>query len=720
MSEWKDLEDKIRKMTENEPVPESLAPENMERKLRIKEAEMKEKKPFLRKRQIIRWGSAVAAFGLLIVIVAAVSLTDGFMTKGMVMNDKAETAGIEEQISEDEVITGATSYGEIYEKIFGIQNSARNGFYENMAGEGLGEESDKEMSGSFAVTDEMADGAATNGVMYSTTNLQEEGVGEADTVITDGNYLYIMEQNTSKITIVKADGATLETMSEIDVGIENEEQERYLHEFYVNHDRLYMLTTEYSFADNKCTEETRIITYDISDRKNPKEAGVLSQSGSYHSSRLNGGYLYVFSDYCIYDEVIAEEPGTFVPLVQGEAIPCQDIYIPDNADSCNYKVISSINLGNPQEFVQKKAVLCGSGLAYVSMENIYFTSYVNQSEDSEYDMTEIWRFGYKDGKITGSASGKVRGEIRDQFALSENGGYLRVVTTYCRREEEKETLIDESAGVKNLAESSADFIVDIARINTGETKNGLYILDASLNLTGSIEDLAPGERIYSARFFENTGYFVTYRETDPLFSVDLSDPANPKLLGELKIPGFSEYLHPYGEGLLLGIGYITDEENGIRQGIKLSMFDISDPSNVKEVAVKELVSYDNNVSWAECGALYDHKKVLVDDELNIIGFQLESGDSIYKGAGKWDETRNNRYLIYGFDREAGFYEKMADGYTVLTVSGNTEEDNEMKEKKEGELRGIYVDKYLYMVNRNYEIRVYDMENGFALAATYEY
>lgn len=714
MSEWKDLEDKIRKMAEKEPVPESLAPENIEAKLKIKEEERNQKSSFWKRSKFMQWGSVAAVFGLVLVVIAGVSLTGslGENTKSADTALEKETATAD--IAE-ESIQGSGSYEEIYEKIIAIRKGNRNGEFSDVAGE-IFDGMDKEEA--VADTEDGTganSGSDLNTGKYSTTNLQEAGVGEADTVITDGDYLYIQKQGSSKVTIVKANGAAMEKVSEIDVGAFKEEAEQYLHEFYVNQDKLYLMTTVYSFENNVCSEETQIITYDISDRKNPKEAGKLSQSGSYNSSRMNDGYLYVFSDYYIYDEVKAEEPGTFVPLVQGEAICCQDIYVPSTTDSCHYRVITSFSLENPQEFIQEKAVLCGSGMVYVSTENIYFTANLGYTEDSEYNQTEIWRFAYKDGQITGSASGKVRGEIRDQFALSESKGYLRVVTTYCKQEEE--TRLEESVGIRNLTEAVVE---DMVIVNSSETKNGLYILDSSLKQTGAIEDLAPGERIYSARFFENTGYFVTYRETDPLFSVDLSDPANPKLLGELKIPGFSEYLHPYGEGLLLGIGYSTDEESGSQRGIKLSMFDISDPSVVKEIAVKELVSYDNNVSWAECGALYDHKKVLVDDELNIIGFQLESGNSIYKGAGKWDETRNNRYLIYGYDREAGFYEKMVDGYTVRNVSWNTEEDNEMNQKKEGELRGVYADEYLYMVNRNYEIRVYDMENGFALAGTYEY
>ena len=115
----------------------------------------------------------------------------------------------------------------------------------------------------------------------------------------------------------------------------------------------------------------------------------------------------------------------------------------------------------------------------------------------------------------------------------------------------------------------------------GET-NSVYVLDKELKQIGAIEDLAEDERVYSARFMGEVGYFVTFRETDPLFSVDLSDPEKPKIVGELKIPGFSDYLHFYGEDQLLGIGMNVDEETQITDGVKLSMFDISDKTDVKE------------------------------------------------------------------------------------------------------------------------------------------
>ena len=163
--------------------------------------------------------------------------------------------------------------------------------------------------------------------------------------------------------------------------------------------------------------------------------------------------------------------------------------------------------------------------------------------------------------------------------------------------------------------------------------NSLYVLNDNLETVGMVEDLAPGERLYSARFMGNIGYFVTFRETDPLFSVDLSVPEDPKILGELKISGFSEYLHFYADNLLLGIGMEADEGTGETQCLKLSMFDISNPADVKEKSKLKLEEYD------DADALYNYKAVLIDTKKNLFGFY----------AYNYEEYDKQMYLLFEFE-----------------------------------------------------------------------
>ncbi len=202
--------------------------------------------------------------------------------------------------------------------------------------------------------------------------------------------------------------------------------------------------------------------------------------------------------------------------------------------------------------------------------------------------------------------------------------------------------------------------------------SALYILDEKLKQVSTLEGLAEDEQIYSARFLGDTAYFVTYKQVDPLFSVDLSNPKKPVILGELKIPGFSEYLHPYSENQLLGIGMDTDEDGMTTNGVKLSMFDITDPSNVSEVNKQVLKDvYGSNV-------FYDYKAVLIDGEKNLIGFSAH-GDS-------------QHYYVYSYDENSGF--------TCLL-------DHAIGNSWYGTIRGIYAGNTLYIVE-GYAIESYDL------------
>jgi uncharacterized secreted protein with C-terminal beta-propeller domain len=144
-----------------------------------------------------------------------------------------------------------------------------------------------------------------------------------------------------------------------------------------------------------------------------------------------------------------------------------------------------------------------------------------------------------------------------------------------------------------------------------KTFNALYVLDADLQVAGSITDLAQDEVIYSARFDGDIGYFVTFRQVDPLFAVDLSNPKAPVVLSALKIPGFSEYLHLWSDGRLFGLGRDADVETGRAGRMKLSMFDTSDPADVTE---RKTLLLDSDYS----AALYNHKAILISRDKNLI------------------------------------------------------------------------------------------------------
>ena len=209
--------------------------------------------------------------------------------------------------------------------------------------------------------------------------------------------------------------------------------------------------------------------------------------------------------------------------------------------------------------------------------------------------------------------------------------------------------------------------------------NSLYILDKDMQVTGAIRDLADGETIQSARFMGNMAYFVTFRQTDPLFCADLSNPEDPQILSELKLTGFSSYLHMYGENLLLGVGYEADEETGNQTGVKLSMFDISDPSDIKELDRYVI----KNASYLPSD--YNYKAILADGDKNLIGFVCDE-----------------EYLVFSYDEEKGFQNLL-----TYTMSDWTYWDGN------GECRGVYAGDRFYIVDQE-EVLCFDMNQDFAL------
>ena len=319
--------------------------------------------------------------------------------------------------------------------------------------------------------------------------------------------------------------------------------------------------------------------------------------------------------------------------------------MPQRGMGSSYTVITAFSLDNPKEKTDSKAVFGTAGTCYVSTDNIYITENYYDNNDADVTQTSIRKISYKDGKLQGSGQTKVNGTLNDSFSIDEYNGYLRLVTTVSEI---------------NSGGLLGDFFVP-AEQQESEDTNSLYILDENLEITGEIHDLARDESIYSARLMGDVGYFVTFKQVDPLFSVDLSDPRNPKIIGELKIPGFSEYLHPYGDGKLLGIGMDVDEEGITTEGVKITMFDVSDPSDVREEDTYILEDmYGTDVG-------YDYKAVFVDVEKNLFGF-LSYGD---KGV----------YTIFTYDEEEGLKEVFS---RELTWYGST--------------RGLYVGEKFYLVS----------------------
>ena len=503
---------------------------------------------------------------------------------------------------------------------------------------------------------------------YSDTNNQVEGVQEADIIKTDGEYIYAAVDG--DVYLLRENGGNPEILSKIEkkAGTELDEKdgaheaEEYVNNIYVTETRLVLMkyTVDYSTYEDAVAEDVAIAgcyvgqgtytaaVYDIADRSHPVLLNELGQSGTLISSRMVGDILYLVYSYYVPGEIDETDPSTYVPaLYLGDAkteVAADDIMLLGEPGAAQYLTVSSIDVGSPAEFLDTQSILgCGSDIYCNSETLVVALTTMEETNDVSKDKTELFRFSLKDGAVTMESQGSVPGYVLNQFSMDEYNGYFRIVTT------ENVTHYFNEGGIASAEQE--------------KTRNHLFVLDESMNIVGSIEDLARGESIYSARFMGDTGYFVTYRQVDPLFTVDLSTPSEPKILSELKVPGFSNYLHPFGDGLLLGFGQNSDEESGEIQGLKLSMFDTSDPAAVAE---KHSELLGKKYMWSN--AIGNHKAILVDSEKNLIGFPAE-----------------NEYMLYSYSPESGF-QKIAQ----LTLEADGPGDMDY------DLRGFYVDDVFYL------------------------
>lgn len=634
----------IAEKTRDIEVPEGLSPEKMEEKLKIKELEIQRKK----KRRIRHIGGLAAAC---VVLVAGV-FTYQYISRGI--HDVAEESAAVEP-SQSDTIPTAESYDEIYsyiEKMYDDMGFSDEGFsvYDMFGFGGATTEESAVESTSAASEMSMDTRSMAAGGDYSTTNVRQDGVDEADVAKTDGEYLYVLEDDGQTVSIVDTKDE-LKKVKSIELG-----DEYYIHEFYMlPEEKKVILVCSYYGNEAESDQEgvtyrgiygnkTCVLTYDVKDVKKPEKTGEVWQSGSYDSSRMADGYVYLFSNYSGAGSLAKDKPETYIPIIDDEMMVVDDIYLPSLKKGYVYEVITSIDVNDPDKAKDSKAIFTEGGEVYVSNENIYY--YETRWDDSyEAATTTVRKIAYKDGELTAVAQGEFDGYINDSFSIDEYEGYLRVVTTVDNAEVEK-------SGNESIA--------------TATTANSVYVLDEKLNITGKIEGLAEDERVYSARFMGATGYFVTFKETDPLFTVDLSNPKDPQIIGKLKIPGFSDYLHFYGEDKLLGIGMNVDEETLVTEGVKLSMFDISDRADVKEEATYIMENvYSMDVS-------YDYKAALVDVNKNIIGFT------------GYPEGRQ-KYYLFSYDEENGF-------------TCNMEEDINGSASRSA--RGLYIGDTLYVVQGN--------------------
>ena len=509
---------------------------------------------------------------------------------------------------------------------------------------------------------------------YSSTNMQAEGVQEGDISKTDGRYIYTIVQN--RLTIAKADNGRLTHIyTEVignGTGKDNNIQSTQAVQLYLQDNILAVLCSDMYgtgiYEDTAvCGEaarsgDTQVFIYDISDRSAPKQCGNLEVSGNYLTSRVVDGSLYVLTDYFFqFYDAQEQFPTSFVPsLTAGEkrrAVASADVCISMAKPQAQYTTIASIDLKKPSDFTDAKDVMGGGTAVYCSTQSLYLPI-CQYHEETETSGLQLLKYGLSGGKISLDAETELKGGLLNQYSMDEYGGYFRLVTSDTDRKVTREG-----------GSVSAEIL--------GETQT-LYVLDENLRIVGTYSNVSKDERLQSVRFVENTAYFVTFHQTDPLFAVDLSDPAHPKLKNELKLPGFSRYLHPFGENKLLGFG-IDADETGVQTGLKLSMFDTTDSSSVKET--HSITFSDRNGSSA---ALNEFKAILIDPEKGLVGLPVwELNESSYE--------RTLCYSVFSYSGKKGFTLEAR-----ITLDSPDAESLYLDRA-----RGMYIGDYFYIANAPY-------------------
>ena len=543
---------------------------------------------------------------------------------------------------------------------------------------------------------------------YSTTNIQVENVDEADITKTDGNYIYSISENKVIITSV-INPEEIEIVATINLNSGSIPEDLILYK-----DKLVIIATKNvngtSWSYGYDNTNTDVKVFDITVKEKPNLVKSYELYEPYYTSRCIDNVLYVISSGRLREDGDKIERGYKEDNVEQE-IELKNIKYLKSVKTTNQTLISVVDLNNPKEKIKLDSYLMDISNAYVSENNIYLLNqkyehnkyappisslfglkgvigaftYDYDNKKSGY-YTEIYKFNInKDGNVDYQTKTNIKGQTINQYSLDELNGHLRVA------------LYDN----------------DGARV---------AIFDENLKQIGISDYVAKGETMYSSRFIGNKVYLVTFKTMDPLFVIDLSDETKPKVLGELHIPGYSTYLHPYDENYLIGIGMQTEEivnrnlygkvisTTSRITGMKMALFDVSDVNNPAQIS--ETVIGDSRTISA---ILNNPKALLFSKEKNLIAIPVnnysenfsinsssdshESMINLYKNYNKTYISEG--YFVYSINVEDGFDLK---GVITHEASKNTKYNYNTSKL----LRGLYIDNNLYTISET-AVKVNDLE-----------
>ena len=478
---------------------------------------------------------------------------------------------------------------------------------------------------------------------HSETYLQVDDVDEADIVKTDGKYIYYVNTDREVVILSAKDGKTKKVSTIGNNGVEN-----YISDIYIKGDKLITVGTYY--PDDSEEGFSGIVVYDISDRSKPSVLYDFSQTGSILSSRMVGDYVYlVTNDYVYRDGRILPKCGSSDSI---KSLDATEICCMPKPEMSSFIVLSGIDISSgKQGKATTKAILGASSEIYCNDHSLYVTA-SEWDDKTEAYYTRIVRAGLDGPDVRFNTTARVRGYVISQFAMDERDGYFRIATT------------SERGGVE---------------------VNNLFVLDPDLKESGKVTGFARNESIRAVRYIGEKAYVITYEEIDPLFIIDLSDPADPRIEGEVKIDGFSTLLIPVGEGRLLGIGHATGD-NGyggeFDSGLKLALFDISDPSEPKVIDSKE---FKDMSSLAQD----DHHALMVNSEAGYFAIPYDIWDYSYTDP---DET----VVEDNVDEEPEWYYES--GLLIFKAKDKISKTDQHKLGSEQIFRSVYIGDWIYALD----------------------
>jgi inhibitor of cysteine peptidase len=505
---------------------------------------------------------------------------------------------------------------------------------------------------------------------HSGTNTQVGGVDEADIVKTNGTYLYAVTGNTLRILdAYPADHARIVATLKFSGSPRS---------LYLYQDRAVVISEEsgtrefWKCEKLRCADAswsrptTQVYVFGVSDPAHPVLVRQLSIDGSLSDSRMIGSSLYyvttssagVTTDGNTFPQVLDYETGAVKP----------NVYYFDRTDrEFSYSMVGSFDVTGRAPVKAKTFLIGSAGTVYVSPGRMYI-GIATPADDSGAMQTDIYAFTLDKGRIAYAAQGTVNGALLNQFSLDEYGGRLRLATT----------------GIEGAGKYKGYF-------------STVWVLDSSMQMVGSLKKLAPGKQISAARFAGNRLYLGTRLGSDPLLVIDLSDPANPRQLGELQLPGSASYLHPYDESYLISVG--REANNG---GIRLALINVT---NVSAPVVTDTLELGGRGSDSE--VLRDHKAFLFDRDANLLVLPVhlvgQSGTAAYK---KYQPPEDVSYwggaYVFSVAPSQGFHVKGMVGH-YDSRSGSYAPV----------MRSLYIENTLYTVSSDMVV-MSDLDNNLAL------